>query len=69
MKKNVVLFGSTQRAVLQNSCSTVGILLGKLIHFLMSSWQDEIQLLGDYLKISLLNSHYRREAATILLEP
>ena len=31
----------------------VGILLGKLIHFL-SCWQDEIQLLGDYLKISFL---------------
>ena len=26
-------FRSTQRAVLQKSCSTVGILLGKLIHF------------------------------------
>ena len=27
------IFRSTQRAVLQNSCSTVGILLGKLIQF------------------------------------
>ena len=35
----------------------------------MSCWQDEIQLLGDHMKISLLNGHYRREATTIVLEP
>ena len=37
---------STQRAVLQKSCSTVGILLGKFTQF-MRCWQYEIRLLGD----------------------
>ena len=32
-KKFSYLYRSTQRAVLQKSCSTVGILLGKLIQF------------------------------------
>ena len=29
----------------------------------MSCWQDEIHLLGDFLKNVLLNGHYRGEAA------
>ena len=53
---------STQRAVLQKSCSTVCILLGKLVQLYVCSWQDEIHLLEDFLAIFLLNGHYRREA-------
>ena len=34
----------------------------------MSCWEDEIDLLGDYLKFFLLNGGYRREAAKIFLE-
>ena len=34
----------------------------------MSFWQDQIHLLGDYLKISLLNGHSRRQAAIIFFQ-
>ena len=47
------VFRSTQRAVVQKSCSTVGILLGKLIQ--------------TFLENVLLNRHYGREAAKIFL--
>ena len=52
------VYRSTQRAVLQKSCSTVGILLGKLIQF-MCCWQNKIHLLGDFLENFLLSGHHR----------
>ena len=59
---------STQRAVLQNSCSTVGVLLGKFGSSFVSCWQDEIHQLGDFFKNFLLKGHYRREAAKIFFK-
>ena len=52
-----VIFRSTQRAVLQNNCSTVGILLGKLIQFyvLLARWNTSAWRLFKNL---LWNGHY-----------
>ena len=52
---------STQRAVLQKSCSTVGILLGKLIQFCVDSKMNYI-CWETFLENVLLNGHYRRKA-------
>ena len=47
--KMLAIFWSTQRAVLQESCSTVGgTLLGKFCSSFMCFWQNENRLLGDF---------------------
>ena len=53
---------STQRAVLQKSCSTLQwVFCWENWFTFMLCWQDEIHLLGDYFKISLLNGHYQMD--------
>ena len=64
-KKNFPLSRSTQRAVLQKSCSTVGIFAGKIDSVFRCCWQDEMHLLGDFFENFLLNGHYCSEAAKI----
>ena len=54
---------STQRAVLQNSCYTVGILLGKIDPVLCLAGKMKEVCWETLLKYVLLIGHYRREEA------
>ena len=65
---SVAFYRSTQRAVLQNSYSTVGILLVKLIQFFCLAGKMKYICWETVFKNFLLNGHCRREAAIVYLE-